>query len=337
MTIMRTVHALIAAAAMAAAAVVPVRAEVSEINLAQQFGAIFIPLMAMENDKLIEKEAAARGMPNLKVNWTKMAGPSVMVDAIISGNLHFSAQGVPSMALLWDRTKGSVAVKGVSAITNTDIYLNTRNDSVKSIRDFTEKDRIALPSVKVSTQALFLQIAAEKEWGSGQHTKLDHLTVGLAHPDAIVAVMNPSSEITAHFATSPFHETEMKAGLKTVTSGYKIMGGEVSNLVFVTTEKFRKENPKVYEIVVAALNSAMDWTNADKRRAAKLYMEMTKEKKLTEDDIVETISAAGFDFTKVPKKTFDFAAFMHRIGSLKNKPESWKDLYFPEAHGLPGS
>ena len=85
------------------------------------------------------------------------------------------------------------------------------------------------------------------------------------------------------------------------------------------------------------MNGAIDWTNADKRRAAKLYMEMTKEKKLTENDIVEIISVPGFDFTRVPKKTFDFAAFMHKIGSLKNKPESWKDLYFPEAHGLPGS
>lgn len=314
-----------------------VRAEVTEVNLAQQFGAIFIPLMAMESSKLIEKEAAARGMPDFKVNWTKMAGPSVMVDAIISGNLHFSAQGVPSMALLWDRTKGGIGLKGVSAITNTDIFLNTRNPSIKSIRDFTEKDRIALPSVKVSTQALFLQIAAEKEWGPGQHAKLDHLTVGLAHPDAIVAVLNPQGEITAHFATSPFHEAEMKAGLKTVTTGYKIMGGEVSNLVFVTTDKFRKENPKVYEAVTAALDSAIDWTNADKRRAAKFYIEVTREKKLSEDDIVAIISAPGFDFTKVPKKTFDFAAFMHRIGSLKNKPDSWKDLYFPEAHGLPGS
>ncbi|MGE5509749.1 MAG: ABC transporter substrate-binding protein [Bacteroidota bacterium] len=315
----------------------PLRAEVSEINLAQQFGAIFIPLMAMENGKLIEKEAAARGMPDLKVNWTKMAGPSVMVDAIISGNLHFSAQGVPSMSLLWDRTKSSVGLKGISAITNTNIFLNTRNPAIKSIKDFTEKDRIALPSVKVSTQALFLQIAAEKEWGPGQHAKLDHLTVGLAHPDAIAAVLNPQGEITAHFATSPFHEAEMKAGLKTVTTGYDIMGGEVSNLVFVTTEKFRKENPKVYEAVVAAMNGAIDWTNADKRRAAKLYMEMTREKKLSEDDIVEIISAPGFDFTRVPKKTFDFASFMYRIGSLKNKPESWKDLYFAEAHGLPGS
>ncbi len=310
--------------------------EIKEITLAQQFGAIFIPLMAMENLQLIEKQAAAQGIGDLKVNWAKMAGPSVMVDAIISGNLHFSAQGVPSLALMWDRTKGSVGVKAISAITNTDIYLNTRNPGIKSIRDFTDKDRIAVPSVKVSTQALFLQIASEKEWGPGQHGKLDHLTVGLAHPDALAAVLNPMGEITTHFATSPFHETEMKAGFKTVTSGYEIMGGPVSNLVFVTTEKFRAANPKVYAVVVAAMDEAIAWTNADKRRAAKLYMEMTKEKKLSEDDVVALISIPGFDFTKEPKKTFKFAEFLHRIGSLKSKPESWKDLYFAEAHGLPG-
>ncbi len=310
--------------------------EVKEIALAQQFGAIFIPLMAMENMGLIEKQAAARGLGELKVTWAKMAGPSVMVDAIISGNLHFSAQGVPSLALMWDRTKSSVGVRAVSAITNTDIYLNTRNPNIQSIRDFTDKDRIAVPSVKVSTQALFLQIAAEKEWGPGQHTKLDHLTVGLAHPDALAAVLTPVGELTAHFATSPFHETEMKAGLKTVTSGYKIMGGEVSNLVFVTTEKFRAANPKTYAAVVAALDEAIAWTNADKRRAARLYMDMTKEKKLSEDDVVAIISAPGFDFTKVPKKTFKVAEFLHRIGTVKTKPESWKDLYFSEAHGLNG-
>ena len=139
--------------------------EVKEIAVAQQFGAIFIPLMAMENMQLIEKQAQARGIGDLKVNWAKLAGPSVMVDAILSGNLHFSAQGVPSLSLMWDRTRTGVGVKAVSAITNTEIYLNTRNPNIKSIRDFTDKDRIAVPSVKVSTQALFLQIAAEKEWG----------------------------------------------------------------------------------------------------------------------------------------------------------------------------
>ena len=118
-----------------------------------------------------------------------------------------------------------------------------------------------------------------------------------------------------------------------MTSGYQIMGGEVSNLVFVTTEKFRAANPTVYAAVVAALDEAIQWTNADKRRAAKLS---TKEKKLSEDDVVAIISAPGFDFTKVPKKTFKFAEFMHHIGALKTKPGSWKDLYYAEAHSLAG-
>ena len=74
--------------------------EVKEIALAQQFGAIFIPLMAMENMQLIEKQAQARGIGDLKVSWAKLAGTSVMVDAILSGNLHFSAQGVPSLSLM---------------------------------------------------------------------------------------------------------------------------------------------------------------------------------------------------------------------------------------------
>ena len=81
-----------------------------------------------------------------------------------------------------------------------------------------------LPSLKVSTQALMLQIAAEQLWGPGNHAKLDHIIVALPHPEAAAAVFNPGHEINTHFATSPFHEAEMKAGLRTVTSGFDIMG-----------------------------------------------------------------------------------------------------------------
>jgi NitT/TauT family transport system substrate-binding protein len=32
-----------------------------------------------------------------------------------------------------------------------------------------------------------------------------------------------------------------------------------------------------------------------------------------------------------------YASFMHRIGSVKNSPASWKDYYFEEIHGAGGS
>jgi len=312
------------------------RAEASQVRFARQLGLGYLQFYVMQDKQMVERQAERAGLGKVTTVYSGMGTPTAISDALLSGNVDIVGIGLPAFLTLWDKTRGNMDVRGMMAMNRQPAYLNTRNPNIKSIRDFTDKDRIAVPSVKVSTQALFLQIAAEKEWGPGQHGKLDHLTVGLAHPDAIVAVLNPVGEITAHFATSPFHEAEMKAGLKTVTSGYEIMGGEVSNLVFITTEKFRAANPKVYAVVVAAMDEAIAWTNADKRRAAKLYMDMTKEKKLTEDDVTAIISAPGFDFTKVPKKTFKFAEFLHRIGSLKNKPESWKDLYFAEAYALGG-
>jgi NitT/TauT family transport system substrate-binding protein len=37
-----------------------------------------------------------------------------------------------------------------------------------------------------------------------------------------------------------------------------------------------------------------------------------------------------------PKSVMRFATFMHRIGTLKALPTSWKDVFFPEIHQLPG-
>jgi NitT/TauT family transport system substrate-binding protein len=315
----------------------PARAEVAEVILAQQFGIIFTPLMVMESQKMVEKQAAARGMPDLKVTWSRLAGPAVMVDAMLSGSLHFSSQGVPSMMLMWDRTRGNIGVRAVSAINDSPIYLNTRNPNIKSIKDFTEKDRIAVPSIKVSSQALYLQMAAEKAFGPGKHTQLDHLTVALGHPDAVAAVMNPNGEITSHFATSPFHEVEVKAGFKTILSSYEAIGGQSSILIFVTTEKFRRENPKVYEIVKAAFDEAMDYTNADLKRAAQVYIDVSKDKKSSVEELYALMTQPGFAFSKKPSTVGAFGDFMHRTGMIKNKPGSWKDMFFEDAHAVGGN
>ena len=322
---------------LSAGATAPVRAEVGEVILAQQFGIIFVPLMVMEQQKMVEKQAAARGLPDLKVTWSKLAGPAVMVDAMLSGSLHFSAQGVPSMMLMWDRTRNNVGVHAVSSINDSPIYLNTRNQNVNSLKDFTEKDRIAIPSIKVSSQAIYLQMAAEKAFGPGKHTQMDHLVVALAHPDAVAAVMNPGGEINAHFATSPFHELEKKAGFKTIMSSYDAIGGQSTILTFVTTDKFRKENPKVYEIVKAAFDEAMDYTNADLKRAAQVYIDVSKDKKSSVEELHSIMTQPGFAYSKKPATVGAFAEFMHRTGLIKNKPASWQDMFFPEAHALGGN
>jgi NitT/TauT family transport system substrate-binding protein len=313
------------------------RAEVREVILGQQYGAVYLPAMAMEKHKLIEKHLAAAGMGNVKVEWKRLGGPAPINDALISGNLQFACQGVPSLAVIWDRTKGGIGVKALGAVASNNTWLNTRNGDIHSLRDFTARDRIAVPSLKVSAQAIIMHIAAEQLWGRGNHAKLDNLFVALSQTDAMAAVLSHGHEVNTHFTTSPFHEIEMKAGLRTVTSGFEIMGGPTTGLTFTSSEAFHAENPIVFAAVSRAFDEALDWVNADKRRAAKLYIEMANEKKLTEDELTTIISGKDMEYTRVPRQLGKLVEFMYRTGFIKNKPSSWKDLFFQEAHALPGS
>src|SRR5437660_8530837 len=86
------------------------RAEVAEITIAQQFGVSFLPLMLMERDGLVEKHAKAAGI-ELKTNWQKVAGPSVINDGLLSGTVHFGAVGAPSLATLCWRIKAPAGLK----------------------------------------------------------------------------------------------------------------------------------------------------------------------------------------------------------------------------------
>jgi len=323
--------ALIAAAANA-------RAEVSEVSVAQQYGVSFLPLMWMEHNKLIEKHAKTLGLGDIKVNWAKLAGPAAMNDALLSGSLNFSSVGAPSLITLWGKTKGNMGVMGVSALTTYPLYLNVRNPNVKSIGDFTDKDKIAVPAVKVSTQAIMLQMAAEKIFGEGNHYKLDPYTITLSHPDGMAALMSNTGGVNAHFTTSPFHEQEMKIpGVRTLTTSYEILGGRATALVVVTTTKFRDANPKTYNAFFAALKEAIDGINRDKKAAAQRYLEWANDRKSTVDEVYAAISSPDYAFTLMPEKVFKTAEFMAKIGSIKDKPGSWKDMFFPEIHNLPGN
>src|SRR5437588_2682031 len=325
----------IAAAALVLAGTAA-RAEIAEITIAQQFGVSFLPLMLMERDGLVEKHAKAAGI-ELKTNWLKVAGPSVINDGMLSGTVQFGAVGAPSLVTLWSKTKNNVGIKGMAAMTSYPLYFVTRNPDLKSLKDLSGKDKIAIPSVKISTQAIMLQMAAADLFGQPNYQKFDELTVSLSHPDAMVALMNNTSGVNAHFATSPFYEQEMKIpGARALTTSYDILGGRASALVVTTPAKFRDANPKVYKAVLAALKEAIDAVNNDKRAAAKAYLDIAQDRKSTLDEIFNVINDKDYAFTLSPEKVFKTAVFMGNVGTVKDPPAKWQELFFPDIHGLPG-
>ena len=314
------------------------RAEVSELTVAVQPGISYLSLMVMQDEKLIEKHARQAGIEDLSVKWSRFAGGNVMNEAVLSGSLHFASGGVGPLVTMWARTRGNLNVKAVSAINAMPLYLNSRNPQVKSIKDLTEKDKIALPAVRVSIQAVTLQMAAEQAFGEGQQNRLDPLTVSLSHPDAMTAMLSRSGEVTAHFTSPPFQEAELREpDVHRVLSSYEVLGGPATfNLVW-TTQKFHDENPKVYGAFLAALQEATDLINQDKKQAAREYLRISGDKRNSLEDIVKLLENPEIVYTLTPNNVMKYVDFMHKVGSIKVRPDSWKDMFFPNAHGLSGS
>lgn len=316
---------------------VALSAEVKEVRIPQGAGGLgFLPLLEMEKYQLIEKHAKALGLDNLKVRWISVGGPAVVNDALLSGAADFTAAGPPAFLTLWDRTTTSLKIKGVAAMASMPMYLNTRIDSLKKLEDLTEKDKIAVTSIKVSIPSLVMQMYAKSKYGTSQATRFDRYTVTMTHPDAVIALL--SGSISAHFTSPPFYQRERKdPRVHTILTSNEILGGSTTFTMLSTTSKFREQNPTVYKAVMQALEEANQRIVADKTAAAELFLSTTAQKGFTVQEITAVLADKSSKFTTTPENIMKYANFMNEIGSIRNKPSSWKDLFFPEIHTSPGS
>ena len=80
----------------------------------------------------------------------------------------------------------------------------------------------------------------------------------------------------------------------------------------------------------------MDKINADKPKYAKVFVDFTKSK-LAPEFILEMMNSPEIRYTMAPEGTMKFAEFLHKVGTIKTMPSGWKDMFFPEIHGLQGS
>ncbi|MEA2947140.1 MAG: sulfonate transport system substrate-binding protein, partial [Alphaproteobacteria bacterium] len=151
-----TVAVLAAALALSAQAGVA-RAEVAELRMATQFGIGAMPMILMQRNQLLEQQLAAAGLPNVKVSWRQFPGGGPMNDGLLSGSLDIVSGGTTVFLALWAKARGTPsAVRSVGALSALPLWFLTRNPDVKRLEDLTDKDKIALTTVKVSVHAMLL-------------------------------------------------------------------------------------------------------------------------------------------------------------------------------------
>jgi NitT/TauT family transport system substrate-binding protein len=319
-----------------AAAATPRRAaaQAREIRFGIQHGLTYLPFAVLEHERLVQKHAARAGAePN--VTFFRSAGGDVLNDGLISNNLDFVATGVSGFLVLWARGRGRVDVKGLASYGHGPVALVTRNPNVRRLSDFSDRDRIALPAVRTSLQAILLQIACEKEFGPGQHGKLDAITIGRSHPDGMAALLG-NTEINSHFTVPPYlAEYAKRPDIHKVTDAIQILGSPISNGVLYTTERWHRANAQSVVAVRAALEEAIGIIQESPRRAAEMYLAVTRERSSVET-ILGVLADPGIHYDTTPRGIMTFARFMARTRSIPVEPARWEDVFFPEARQAGG-
>lgn len=308
-----------------------------EITISRQPGILYMPTHVIEKQKLLEKHAEKLGLTGITTKWMAFSNGGAQQDALISGGVDIINTGTGQLLLLWDRTKGGV--KGIVATSAQPLVLVSRDERIKSLKDFAAGDKVAVPTVKVSTQAILLQMAASQMFGADKWGHFDPLTVQLGHPDAYVALKNPTHEVKNHFAAPPFQHYALKnvPGAHVVTTSAEIIGGPLSQGQFMTTTKFAEANPVIIKAMRAAAEEAKAFIEKDTRAAVEIYRETTNDKTPT-DELLELLAQPGMmEWNLFPQGTLKFAAHLNKIGTLKTLPASFKDYYLPIAHDLPGN
>jgi NitT/TauT family transport system substrate-binding protein len=315
-----------------------VRAEQTEIRLAKQTSMGYVQFNILERDNLIEKHARNLGLGEVRAAWKVFNGPDAVNTALLAGEVDIVAGGVPGLLTFWAKTRGTPQeVRGVSALSSQPFLLNTRNPDIKSIRDFTDASRIAVPTVGISVQAVTLQMAVAQAYGKENYAKLDRLTVSMSPPDATIGLLSGGSAFDSVFSVPPFQNQQLaQPNIHTVLNSFDVLGGPHSFTLAWTSRKFHDQNPRLYQALMNALAEATQILNADKRAAAALWIADSKSK-LPPDMVYGILSGPQVKWTMTPENTMKYATFMHDVGSIKAMPGSWTEIFFPEIHHLPGS
>jgi NitT/TauT family transport system substrate-binding protein len=307
------------------------------VRFVQQRGLLYIPVDVMVSGGILQQEATKLGLGKVEASSTALSGPGPVLDAILSGAADYGTAALPSLLTLWEKTRGTAnEVRAVGTVSNGAITLYTINPNVKTIADFTETDRIAVPTVRLSFNAMMLQMAAEALWNDPH--RLDHLTVALGHPDAVTALSAGygKATITAHAAVQPFTDRGLKLpGAHVITDSRKVFGGPLTQITLLATKQTKEKNPQLFKAVANALEESIKVANADKRAAATLWKDVQKAPESI-DDLVAQINDPGFEFTSRPQRIGHFTAFLNRIGTMKAKVGDWKQLFWETAHHQQG-
>ncbi len=258
----------VVAGALTAPAVAQAQAQASEVRVMIQFGISYLPLMMIEEEKLLDAALAEEGIGKVALKLQRVSGSTAINDGLLAGAADLGVMGTPSLLIIAEKTRGGV--KGLAGTSSFPMVLNTSVGRIRTLGDLTpQQDRIALPAT-TSPQNLVLRMAAEKMFGDLR--KFDTSIVALPHPDAMAAML-AGTEVSAHFTNAPFAQYEADdKRVRRILSSDDVLEKSSTFVLLAGKSRFVDQNPRVAAALVKAMDVAIARIKADPAKAAAIYL-----------------------------------------------------------------
>ena len=294
------------------------------LNIAQQFGIAYAPLNIMEQLGMLEEK-----LPDIEINWKQFGGPTGIREAMLSGEVDFGFMGIAPVMIGYDNGMEWRYATGISA---NQVALVTDKEGVDSLQDFTAQDRIAILSPGCTQHVLLCMLCKQQ---LGDYMAMDNQLVSMSHPDAMNALI-ANTEVSAHFATPPYLQEELKNGMHIVADGEDIAGAQFTFISGVAMERFYEEHPELYTAFIETLNEAIAYINENTDEAIKILAPLYG---LSEAELREQMSYGGTIYSSELCGVESIKEAMHDMGFLKENYDYtdlcfenviWKDTYRAE-------
>lgn len=286
--------------------------EKTTLNIAQQFGIAYAPLNIMEQLGMLEEK-----LPEVEINWKQFGGPTAIREAMLAGEVDFGFMGIAPVMIGYDNGMGWRYATGISA---NQVALVTDKEDVMSLKDFTSQDRIAILSPGCTQHILLCMLCKQQ---LGDYMALDNQLVSMTHPDAMNALI-ANTEVSAHFATPPYLQEELKNGMHIIADGEDIAGAQFTFISGVAMEKFYNGHPELYAAFIETLNEAIDYINEHTDEAIRILAPLYG---LSEDELREQMSYGGTIYSSDLCGVEPIKEAMYDMGFLKENYD-YRDLCF---------
>jgi len=312
----------------------PARAEVGELRLGHELGLAYLPIEVAAQRGLIEARAKELGISELKVTTRRFVGTAGLTETLRSEKIDMGGLGLPAALAFSETTKRDF--KALAAMPRTAFAVYANKPEVKTVGDFEEGRRIAVPAAD-SLQGVLLHMTLEKSYGEGEHLRADRFMTALPDPDAFAALTN-GTKVAGWFAPPPYTEPLAKDDrVHLVTTSKEILGGfEASGGALMASQRFVDANPNVALAALRGLEDANKLIREKPREAVRIFIEGER-LQVSPEQLEAALTDGSLGWQVEPSGVVAIGAFMAKIHMLAEPPSSWKDMFFPLLHGREGN